>query len=84
MDQIFHKRGDTFVATAVWRDSAGNPVDLTPYTVTSQMRAVNYVQEVTVVKTNAVGGVFTCTVSAANAQNFPVTDSPGSRLFWDI
>lgn len=84
MAEIYHKRGDTLLLTNVWRDSAGNPVNLTPYTITSQIRATNFVQDLVVVKTNAAGGVFTCSLSAALSANLPLTTSNASRLFWDV
>lgn len=84
MAQIFHKRGDSLLLTNVWRDAAGNAIDITPWTITSQIRGTNFVQNLTVTKTNAIGGVFTCVATAAQTALFPVTDCNEARLFWDI
>ena len=84
MTQIYHKRGDTLSLSCVWKDSAGTPINLTGYTVACQVKAVNFVDTLTVTVTSAANGAFTISRSATGTSSWPVTDSQASRLFCDI
>jgi len=84
MAQIYHKRGDTFSLTCTWTDSLGAAIDLTGYTVESQVRAVSFVDTLTTTITDVTNGVFTLTATATATADWPVTDSLSSKLFCDI
>lgn len=84
MAQIYHKRGDTLSLNCSWKDSTGTAVNLTGYTVESQVRAVNFSDTLVVTVTNAAAGEFTISRAAASTALWPVTSSNDSRLFCDI
>ena len=84
MAQIYHKRGDTFSLTCTWTDSLGAAIDITDFTVESQVRAVGFVDTLTVTVTDATNGVFTIAATATATADWPVTDSLYSKLFCDI
>ena len=70
--------------TCVWKDTGGTPIDITSVTIESDIKGVNFSQAVTVAKTDPTNGVFTCSVTAANTANFPITDCKAANLYWDI
>ena len=84
MAQVYHKRGDTLSLSAVWLDSNNDPVDLTGYTVESQVRAVGFVDDLTVTITDATAGEFVLSATATDTSMWPVTSSQSSRSFCDI
>lgn len=85
MAEIYHKKGDTFTYYARWTQGDSDlPVNLTGLTITSQVRAENFVDGLVVTVTNAANGEFKISANAASTALWPITDSPGSRLFSDI
>lgn len=84
MSQVYHKRGDTLSFQCVWNDSAGNPVNISGYTITSQVRAVSFVDDLTVTVTNPTLGQFTLSATAADTATWPLTTSAQSRVFCDV
>ena len=84
MTQIYHKRGDTLSLTCTWKDPTGTAIDLTGYTVESQVRAVNFVDNLLVTVTDATNGQFTISATATSTANWPSTNSAASRLFCDV
>ena len=84
MAQIYHKRGDTFSLTCTWTDSSGTAIDLTGYTVESQVRATSFVDTLTVTVTDAANGVFTLSATATATADWPATNSLLSRLYCDV
>lgn len=85
MAEIYHKKGDTFTYYARWTQGDSDiPVDLTGLTIASQVRAENFIDDLVVTITDAANGEFTISATAASTKLWPVTDSPGSRLFSDI
>lgn len=83
MSQIYHKRGDTLSLLCIWKDASGNPVDLTGYTIASQVRATNFVDSLTVTITDAVNGKFSVTRTATGTSSWPISNSV-SRVYCDI
>lgn len=82
MAEIYHKRGDTFTYYARWTQGDSDiPVDLTGLTITSQVRAGSFVDDLTITVTNAENGEFIISATAASTMLWPITDSPSSRLF---
>jgi hypothetical protein len=82
--QVYHKRGDTLSLSCQWLDSDNNPIDLTGYTITSQVRAVGFVDDLTITVTSAVDGQFVLSATATDTSSWPVTSSQASRTFCDI
>jgi hypothetical protein len=73
MATITHKRGDTFVLSATLENS-GNPVDITNFTITSQVRDV----------ADELLQALTVTVTDANAGAFTVSATPAQTETWDV
>lgn len=69
MTTFSHKRGDTF-ALACSAENAGVAVDLTNYTISSQIRdtADSVIETLTVTKTSAVDGEFTMSATATQTE----------------
>ena len=84
MAEIYHKKGDTLSYSCSWKDSSGVAIDLTGYTLNSQVRATNFVDTLTVAVTSAVNGLFTLSATATQTASWPVTDGLLSRLFCDV
>jgi hypothetical protein len=82
--QIYHKRGDTLSLSCQWTDSNNTPINLTGYTITSQVRAVGFVDDLTIVITSAVSGQFVLSATATDTSTWPVTSSQASRTFCDV
>lgn len=83
MAQIYHKRGDTFSLSCVWNDATETPVDLSGYTILSQVRTDTYVDNLVVTVTDAVNGEFTVTRAAPFTALWPLTNYQ-SNLLCDI
>lgn len=83
MSQIYHKKGDTFTLICVWKDSVGNPVNLTGYTIASQVRSIGFVDNLSVTILDAAQGRFSVSRNAANTSDWPASNSI-SRVFCDI
>lgn len=81
---IYHKKGDTLSYSCSWKDSSGVAIDLTGYTVNSQVRATSFVGTLTATITDAVNGLFTLSATATETATWPVTDGPFSLLFCDV
>ena len=73
MATITHKRGDTFELSATLENS-GNPVDITNFTITSQVRDV----------ADALLQALTVTVTDANAGAFTVSATPAQTETWSV
>lgn len=84
MAQVYHKRGDTLSLNVTWLDSNNDPVSLTGYTIESQVRAVGFVDDLTVTVTDAVAGEFVISATAIDTTLWPITSSQASRTFCDI
>jgi hypothetical protein len=69
MATITHKRGDTFELSCTL-ENEGVAVDITNFTITSQVRATDdtLLQALTVTKTDAAAGAFTLTATAAQTE----------------
>lgn len=69
MATITHKRGDTF-ELACTLENEGNAVDITNFTITSQIRGSDdtLLQALTVTKTDAEAGVFTLGATATQTE----------------
>lgn len=77
---IQHKRGDTFLFSAVLRESKTGPVtNLTSWEVASMIRDAEdvLIDEVTVTVTDAVNGAYTLRVDDTTAW-------PVGTAYWDI
>lgn len=83
MSQIYHKKGDTFTLICVWKDALGNPVDLTSYTIASQVRSINFVDTLSVTILEAANGKFSVERAATNTATWPISSNT-SRVFCDI
>ena len=70
---ITHKRGDTFELT-LSLENQGNPVDITNFTIASQIRDQDdqLVQALTVTKTDASNGQFTLTATDTQTDDWPI------------
>ena len=84
MADIYHKKGDTLSYSCSWKDSTGTAINLTGYTIASQVRATGFVGNLTVTITDAVNGLFTLSATATQTATWPVTDGASSRVFCDI
>lgn len=73
MATITHKRGDTFELSATLENS-GNAVDITNFTITSQVRDVEdaLLQALTVTITDAATGAFTVSATPAQTETWAV------------
>lgn len=80
MSQIYHKRGDTFSLTCVWRDSLGTPINISGYTIASQVRTDTFVDTLVITVTDAVNGAFTVTKAAPFTALWPLTSYQSSLL----
>lgn len=71
MATVTHKRGDTFELSCTLEND-GVAVDITNFTITSQVRTVDdaLLQALTVTKTDAVGGAFTLTATSAETETW--------------
>lgn len=69
MATITHKRGDTFELSCTL-ENEGVAVDITNFTITSQIRATDdtLLQALTVTKTDSAAGAFTLTATAAQTE----------------
>lgn len=81
---IYHKKGDTLSYSCSWKDSAGVAINLTGYTINSQVRATSFVGTLTTTITSAVNGLFTLSATATETATWPVTDGALSSLFCDV
>lgn len=83
MQKIFHKQGDTFSKPCVRQNKVTSvPVDLTGYTIKSQVRTRpdkgdTLVSELVVTMVNAVAGSFILSNADTSAW-------PAEALVWDI
>lgn len=85
MEEIYHKRGDTYTYYARWTQGDSDlPVNLTGLVITSQIRSEGFVDNLVVTVTDAANGEFTISASADSTKLWPITDSIASRLFSDI
>jgi len=84
MADIYHKKGDTLSYSCSWKDSAGTAINLTGYTIKSQVRAVGFVGDLTATVTNAANGLFTLSATATQTAAWPITDGAASQVFCDI
>lgn len=73
MTTITHKRGDTFELSATL-ENEGNPVDITNFTIASQVRDTDDVvlQALTVTKTDAPNGAFTLGATSTQTESWGV------------
>jgi len=73
------EQGATFSETLTWRDSTGTAINLTGYTITSELKRkfsdANPVATFTCTITNAAGGVFTRTLSATLSAALPIAQN---------
>jgi len=71
MATINHKRGDTFELSSTL-ENEGNPVDITNFTITSQIRSPDdsLLQALTVTVTDAVNGAFTLSATPAQTETW--------------
>lgn len=69
MTTITHKRGDTFELSCTL-ENEGVAVDITNFTITSQMRQTDdtLLQALTVTKTDAANGAFTLSATPAETE----------------
>ncbi len=74
MTQIEHIRGDTLLWPVTYRTSLGVPINITGYTITSQLRSVDgpLIESLTVVVTNAAAGEITLSATAAQTAVWPI------------
>lgn len=84
MATIYHKKGDTLSYSCSWKDSSGAAINLTGYTLASQVRATSFVDTLTVTVTDAVNGLFSLSATATQTATWPVTDGALSSLFCDV
>ncbi|CAB4125015.1 hypothetical protein UFOVP59_67 [uncultured Caudovirales phage] len=87
MQSISHKQGDTFSASCVWTDSTSTAINLTGYTITSQVRVLSgviFVDTLSVTITSAVNGAFTVSATPSATASWPVTTGQYNRMFCDI
>lgn len=63
--QIYFKRGDTFLFSATVSDTAGSPINLTGWTIQAQVRnsGGTLIDAAVVTVTDAVNGTYTLTVA---------------------
>lgn len=73
MSTITHKRGDTFELSCTL-ENEGVPVDITNFTITSQVRGPDDVllQALAVTKTDAAAGVFSLSATATQTETWDV------------
>ena len=73
MATITHKRGDTFELSCTL-ENEGNAVDITSFTITSQVRGSDDVllQALTVTKTDAGAGAFSLSATSAQTESWDV------------
>jgi len=73
MATIVHKRGDTFELSCTL-ENEGVAVDITNFTITSQVRGSDDVllQALTVTKTDATAGEFTLTATSTQTESWGV------------
>lgn len=84
LKSINFKRGDTFSLLCTRQDSAGAPVNLTGYTITSTARVgTSFSDILTVTITSAAAGQFTLSETAANTANWPIS-SDASIMYCDV
>lgn len=85
MATITHKRGDTFELAATL-ENAGNAVDITNFTITSQIRQSDdtLLQALTVTVTDAAAGEFTLSATAAETETWGVAQYECDIEFIDI
>lgn len=84
MVQVYHKRGDTLSLGCKWTDNNGTPINLVGYTIASQVKAVGFFANLTVVVTNAALGEFNLSATATATSTWPITSSQASRTFCDV
>ena len=73
MATVTHKRGDTFELSCAL-DNEGNPVDLTNFTISAQIRDSRdeILQALTVTITDAAAGAFTLGATATETEGWGV------------
>ncbi len=73
MATITHKRGDTFELSCTL-ENEGNPVDITNFTITAQVRQADdtLLQALTVTKTDAANGAFTLGATSTETEGWEV------------
>lgn len=69
MSEVQAKRGDTLILACTRTDAAGDPVDLTGQTITSQMKYLDESINLSVLVTDAAAGTLELFVSAAAMEN---------------
>jgi hypothetical protein len=62
------KRGETFIRQFTYLDDEGAPIDITNHTILMSMEREGAWYDFTTVKTDAVNGVWTVTVPAAQSK----------------
>lgn len=77
------KRGDSFKLVATYTDELGQPIDLTPYTITSQIRTPAYQIVSTLVTTKSTQSGATLGQYILDTQSGTGT-WPVGDLLWDI
>lgn len=82
------KRGDTFSLLCTYSDSDGDPIDLLGYTITSQVRRLQFEESLDVAIIDEGAGQFSLTRAPLFTQYWPVTDNPGQKpldpIFCDV
>lgn len=66
------KRGDRLSLDFTRRDAAGAVVDISAHTITASVRLRDFSATLTVTKTNAAGGEFSVSATAAATATWPV------------
>jgi hypothetical protein len=76
MADITHKRGDTFTMAITATDSTGAAIDLTDFTLASQVRKADevrtLVENLTATVTDATAGAFTLSATATQTALWPI------------
>lgn len=87
MESLNHKQGDTLTITGTWTDSSGVAIDLTGYTIASQVRVVTgttFVDTLTATVVNTATGSFSLSATATQTSSWPVTHGQYTRTYCDI
>ena len=65
------KQGDTLNVTGVRTDDAGNPVDISGYSIASQLISGAYTHTLDCAVDDGAAGTFTMSASASETQSWP-------------
>lgn len=87
MESLNHKQGDTLTITGTWTDSSGVVIDLTGYTIASQVRVVTgttFVDDLTAAIVSAAEGSFSVSATATQTALWPITKGQYGRTYCDI